>query len=80
MRLLQSTFAERPRIQTRIGNVEIRIERTIRLDLQRQTDFSQTVNHDAPTLQQLLTAFLTHSQRFRRKARERRMLGGRMRA
>ena len=80
MRFLQRTLTERPRIQTSAGNVEIRVERAVRFNFQRQTDFSQSIDHNTATFQQLLTAFLAHGQRFRSEARKRRMLGGRMRA
>ena len=55
MRLLQRTLAERPRIQTGAGNVEIRVERAVRFDFQRQTDLGQTVHYNAAALQQFLT-------------------------
>ena len=80
MRFLQRTLAERPRVQTGAGNVEIRVERAVRFDFQRQTDLGQTVHYNAAALQQFLTAFLAHGQRFRREAGERRMLGRRVRA
>ena len=51
MRFLQRTLTERPRIQTSAGNVEVRVERTVRFNFQRQSNFSQTVYHDAAAFQ-----------------------------
>ena len=77
--LVQRTLAERPCIQSGTGNVEVGIERAVRLHFDRQSDALQTINYDAPTAQQLLTAGFTLSQALRRETGERRMLGGRMR-
>lgn len=62
MRLIQRTLAERPCIQSGTGNVEVGIERAVRLHFDRQSDALQTINYDAPTAQQLLTAGFTLSQ------------------
>ena len=60
--LVQRTLAERPCIQSGTGNVEVGIERAVRLHFDRQSDALQTINYDAPTAQQLLTA-ASHSAR-----------------
>ena len=80
MGFIQRAFAERPGIQTSAGDVEVGVERAIRLHLNRQTDALEPVNHNAATGQQFLTTSFAFRQAFRREAGERRMLGGRVRA
>ena len=80
MGFIQRAFAERPGIQTSAGDVEVGVERAIRLHLNRQTDALEPVNHNAATGQQFLTTSFAFRQAFRREAGERRMLGRRVRA
>ena len=80
MRLGQRALAERPRIQTSGCDVEIRIERTIRFHLHRQSDALEPVDHNAPTGQQLLTAALAFIQTVLGEAGERSVLRGGVRA
>ena len=78
MGFIQRAFAERPGIQTSAGDVEVGVERAIRLHLNRQTDALEPVNHNAATGQQFLTTSFAFRQAFRREAGERRMLRGRV--
>ena len=78
MGFIQHAFAERPGIQTSAGDVEVGVERAIRLDFNRQTDALEPVNRNAATGQQFLTTSFAFRQAFRHEAGERRMLRGRV--